>query len=222
MNDKIKAFLKKNKYLIKENKWKEIYEAAEKELGNNVGKFTEIWLNINIHPENYLTKLPKNFCRRSTIKNFTIPNPITSIDSYAFTGCTSLTSVTIGNSVTSIGDDAFSCCTGLTSITIPDSVTSIGTEAFEDCISLTSVVIPDSVTSIDFYAFSGCSSLTHVIIPDSVTHISDEAFTYCGDKLIIDYSGTKSDWKKIYNPRAFKNTSFTVNCTDGKIVKKKR
>ena len=52
-----------------------------------------------------------------------------------------------GKSVTSIGSYAFSECTSLTSVTIPDSVTSIGTWAFSDCTSLTSVTIPDSVTS---------------------------------------------------------------------------
>ena len=36
--------------------------------------------------------------------SYTIPNSVTSIGDYAFSGCTSLTSVTIPNSVTSIGD----------------------------------------------------------------------------------------------------------------------
>ena len=55
---------------------------------------------------------------------------VTSIRSYAFYNCSSLTSVTIGNSVTSIGSYAFYYCSGLTSITIPNSVTTIGKEAF--------------------------------------------------------------------------------------------
>ncbi len=40
---------------------------------------------------------------------------------------------------TSIGDFAFSHCSSLTSITIPNSVTSIGDSAFEDCSGLTSI-----------------------------------------------------------------------------------
>ena len=52
-----------------------------------------------------------------------IPNkiegiPVTSIGSYAFEGCTGLTSVTIPNSVTSIVSWAFSDCTGLTSLNV--------------------------------------------------------------------------------------------------------
>ena len=57
---------------------------------------------------------------------------MTSIGSYAFYYCSSLTSVTIPNSVTSIGDYAFYGCSGLTSVTIPNSVTSIGRYAFSD------------------------------------------------------------------------------------------
>ena len=60
------------------------------------------------------------------ITNLIIPNSVTSIGDYAFSGCAGLTSITIPNSVTSIGDYAFQYCSGLTSITIPNSVTSIG------------------------------------------------------------------------------------------------
>ncbi|MFQ7010539.1 MAG: leucine-rich repeat domain-containing protein, partial [Oscillospiraceae bacterium] len=88
-------------------------------------------------------------------------------------------SVFMANGVTSIGNFAFSECTSLTSMTIPDSVTCIGNCAFDSCTSLTSVTIPDSVTSIGVYAFCACTSLKSVTIPDSVTSIGDYAFSYC-------------------------------------------
>ena len=95
-------------------------------------------------------------------KTTIIPNSVTSIGSYAFVGCSGLTSVTIPNSVTSIGQVAFYGCRGLTSVTIPNSVTSIGGSAFSYCSGLTSVTIPNSVTSIGSYAFVGCSGLTEI------------------------------------------------------------
>ena len=89
---------------------------------------------------------------------------VTSIDWYAFEGCTSLTSCTIGNNVASIGDQAFSFCSGLTSVTIPDSVTSIGMAAFQYCRGLTSVTISSGVTSIGMGAFANCTNLTSITV----------------------------------------------------------
>ena len=70
---------------------------------------------------------------------------VTSIGSYAFAGCTGLTSVTIPDSVTSIGGVAFSGCKGLTSITIPNSVTSIGSSAFSRCTGLTRITFNGTI-----------------------------------------------------------------------------
>jgi len=122
---------------------------------------------------------------------------VTSIGSYAFHGCTGLTSIsgsatnvsTVAKqakptsftvnitSGTSIGQDAFRGCAGLTSITIPDSVTSIGLGAFSGCSKLTSITIPGSVTCIGGSAFEDCTGLTSITIPDSVTSIGDDAFS---------------------------------------------
>ena len=93
--------------------------------------------------------------------------PVTTIGEYAFSNCTSLTSVTIPDSVTSIDNSAFTNCISLTSVTIPDSVTSIGNGAFQDCYNLTSITIPDNVTSIGSDAFGYCVSLTSVTIGNS-------------------------------------------------------
>ena len=112
-------------------------------------------------------------------KNSIIPNSVTSIGSYAFLGCSGLTSVTIPNSVTTIGDGAFCNCSGLTSVTIGNSVTTIGYFAFYNCSGLTSVTIPNSVTSIGGFAFSGCSGLTSVFIGNSVTSIGKYVFRGC-------------------------------------------
>ena len=113
------------------------------------------------------------------VTELTIPDGVSSIGNYAFSGCRGLTSVTIPDSVLSIGNYAFRDCTGLTSITIPDSVLSIGARAFEGCFSLTSVTIGNSVTSISDWAFSDCSGLISVTIGNSVTSIGGGAFYNC-------------------------------------------
>jgi hypothetical protein len=86
----------------------------------------------------------------------TIPNSVTEIGSYAFSGCTGLTGVIFDNSVTEIGSYAFSDCTGLTVVIFGNSVTEIGFSAFRNCSCLTELTIPSSVTSIGGYAFQNC------------------------------------------------------------------
>lgn len=222
MNDAVKKFIEDNIKLIETNDWEEVYKKAKDDIGEKTGQFTKMMLEADIHPEYWLKVLPRWFLYNEDIKEFNIPGNVTSIGDLAFCGCTSLTNIVIPNNITNIASHTFYMCTSLSSIEIPDSVTSIGSSAFWGCDNLASVVIGDSVTRIRSGTFQYCKSLTSVMIPDSITSIEDWAFTNCGDKLIIDYSGTKEDWKKIYNTEAFKDMYFTVNCTDGTIVKKKR
>ena len=119
------------------------------------------------------------------ITDLIIPDGMTSINNYIFSGWSALTSVTIPNSVTSIGKSAFYGCSGLTSVSIPNSVTAIENSAFSKCSSLTSVTIPNSVTSIDSYVFEGCSNLIFVEIPNSVTAIGEAVFRNCSNLTSI-------------------------------------
>jgi hypothetical protein len=116
-------------------------------------------------------------------------NPVTSIVDFAFSACTSLTSIVIHDSVTSIGNFAFFRCSSLTSITIPDSVVSIGNSAFATCTSLPRITIPDGVTSIGNFAFYNCSTLTNITIGNGVTSIGDYAFKDCTRLANITFQG---------------------------------
>ena len=111
---------------------------------------------------------------------------VTSINNYAFSGCSGLTSLTIPASVTSIGESAFKDCSGLTSVSIPNGVTSIGERAFYGCSGLTSVSIPNSVTSIGGSAFSGCSNMASIVLPNGLTTIDSETFYNCSNLATIN------------------------------------
>ena len=115
----------------------------------------------------------------SATGDVTIPNGVITIDQYAFSGCSGLTSVTIPDSVTTIEYNAFYDCQNLESVTLGKNVRTIGGSAFEYCYKLASIEIPDSVKEIGSYAFYYCRSLTNVTIPDSVTKIGYNAFSGC-------------------------------------------
>ena len=130
----------------------------------------------------------KAFKGSTSLTSVTIPEGVTSIGERAFENCSSLKSVTIPSSVTSIIQYAFCNCTSLTSINIPTSVTSIEEATFFGCSSLISITIPSGVTSIEKSAFSGCSNLKSITIPNSVTSIGNAVFNHCTSLKSIDIS----------------------------------
>ena len=137
--------------------------------------------------------------------------------------------VTIPSGVTSIGSYAFSGCKGLTSVDIPSSVTSIGYETFYKCSGLKSVIIPSGVTSIGDSAFYGCSGLDVVKVMygdhgdiDSVKGLYNwpsriEFFGMLPDPIFVPESGAVFDSSlkvSITNAVAGAAIYYTMDGTD--------
>ena len=134
------------------------------------------------------------FYKKSTLKNITIGNNVTSIGNYAFRDCSGLTSVVIGTSVTSIGSNAFYECLCLEEVHISDLSAWCKID-FNDYSAnplyyannlylnnelVTELVIPNDITEIKQYAFYNCSGLTgKLVIPNSVITIGNNAFRDC-------------------------------------------
>ena len=136
-------------------------------------------------------------------KNTVIPEGVTSIDSYAFTGC-DIASVVFPEGVEQIGSDAFRRCKQLKSVTLPSTLKSINGGAFRDCEQLKSVYLSDiaswcNVTineKTDYASHSKASPFSYgamlylngklvedLVIPEGVTSISDFAFLYCSNNF---------------------------------------
>ena len=159
----------------------------------------------------------------SGCKNTTIPNSVTSIGSFAFAFCSSLTSITIPNSVINIGSQSFNN-TSLVSVTIPNSVTFIGDYAFWDCSNMNFVKSEiESPFSISENVFDGISSNATLQIPKGTKSKYQEFGGWTTNfKNIIEEEGTTTYTLSItasgngnasYNSTTIKNQtkSFTIN-----------
>ena len=147
---------------------------------------------------------------RTSITRALIKDGVTTIGTFAFSGCSSLTSVAMANSITTIEGDAFRSCTSLNDITFSQSLTTISDHAFHGCSALTTLTLPPSATTIGdnaFYyctgltsidlssvrslgknAFDSCIGLKSVTIPSTLTSISDYAFTGCAHMTSLTIS----------------------------------
>lgn len=154
-----------------------------------------------------------------------IPEGVTSISEYAFSGCDAITSVTLPDGLTSIGGNAFEYCSGISSIAIPDSVTSIGSWAFNGC-GLSTVRTPASLARpFGDYAIkhleitSGATvgeimknvdTLESVTLPASVTSVHAEAFRGCDALTSITVDAN--------NPNYMSENGVLYNKTQTEIV----
>ena len=156
------------------------------------------WCGIDFESE---SANPCYHAHRLFLKGMEITEPVISdtvstIGSFAFSGCTSIISVNIPSAVTSIGSASFSNCTSLTSITVDDGNpiydsrdscnAIIETESRTLIVGCQKSVIPGSVTAIGDWAFYCCTGLTSIYIPNSVSIIGFEAFYRCSSLIGVN------------------------------------
>jgi hypothetical protein len=135
-------------------------------------------------------------CPAQKAGQYTVPDSVKSIESLAFAGYGSLTSVIISDGVESIGN-CFSGCSGLISIYTKDgnqyfsSDDGVLFDKFKTVLVCCPAqksghyTVPDSVISIRTEAFSGCRNLTSITFPDSVTDIGNSVFSGCDSLMSV-------------------------------------
>ena len=99
---------------------------------NSRGDFTDGKLSVLDLSEAKIVEGGDSYFTGYDNNNYYTSNDV--IGSFAFEGCSGLTSLTLPAGITKIGSYAFAYCSGLTSLTLPDGITSIGSYAFCLCI----------------------------------------------------------------------------------------
>ena len=106
------------------------------------------------------------------------------ISPFAFTGCSSITSLDMtGNTtVKEIGEEAFSACENLSSVVFSEVVEDVnvgikvGRAAFSNC-GVESIVVPATIIGVGEFMFNGCKKLSEVSVNTKV--ISSSMFSNC-------------------------------------------
>ena len=129
----------------------------------------------------------------SGLTEITIPDKVTSIESYAFKNCTSLIEANVPDSVTSMGSYVFDGCSSLTDVSLGSGITSIPDYAFSNCESLEAIKIPYNVTTIGQYVFLNDTAFKEITIPRKTESINSNSFSYPWDLTIYGISGTYAE-----------------------------
>ncbi len=120
---------------------------------------------------------------------------VTVIPSHAF-GSSGLTSITLPEGVTELPDFAFSGCKNLASVIHGAGLTKVGERAFDGCKQLVEFRAASSEYSLDTLTVIGASAfretvLAKVAFSDDLSVIGESAFQYLRTKSVIDLSRTK-------------------------------
>lgn len=141
------------------------------------------------------------------VTSLVIPQSVTEIGKFTFTGCSGLTGVTIHDGVTKIGESAFAGCSGITRVNITDlakwceiefedryaNPLSVAHNLYLNGSNVTDLVIPDGVTTVKENAFAYFRGMKTLTIPSSVETIGDSAFYNCDSlKNVVISDSVKS------------------------------
>ena len=160
---------------------------------------------------------------------YIIPEGVTSIEKYAFYGCSYLKSITITDGVASIEETTFDNCTSLINIKIPKSTIKIADYVFDDCNKLENIEVDENniaYTSVDGVLYN--KTKTELIkYPDGKTNesykipyetiiIRDHAFYNCNnlENIIIP-----ENVKYIFGNAFPYNSKLNIICRSDSVAK---
>lgn len=216
----IEKFLEQNIELIEQNKFTELYDKLIADYQWYVlrpRELTEVLVDCNINPLEYMTEVPIQFAFKLPISQIRIPETITFIGDRAFSECHNLTRIAIPDSVTSVDECAFFHCVNLADVSIGNGVTHLGDDVFGLCKKLTSIILPDTLETISRNAFFSCENMTNVTIGKNIKSIRYRAFCDCVSLQSIQFTGTMKEWRAVkQGSQAFALVpARVIQCIDG-------
>ena len=141
-------------------------------------------------------------------KNTIIPNSVSTIVSYAFSGCSGLTSITIPNSVTYIGAYAFRGCTGLVYIILPSNLSSLENSCFSGCNNITYIYCnAKEVPFLEYGVFDNPGNITLYVPSESYAAYNNDSRW---GMFNVQANSSLQSTEKCLKP--------TINLSDGKYV----
>ncbi len=140
------------------------------------------------------------------LESIVLPDSVTEIAAFAFSGCYALSSVNIGENskLDTLGTHVFSSCKALKEIYLPAGITTVPYKAFQSCGALEKVTLAGNITEIGEFAFESCNSLIMLNsdvegvanIPESVVTIDNYAFCMTGSLVSVNF-GENSKLQKL-------------------------
>ena len=145
--------------------------------------YNKITLVRFVFPDN-ITKIGESAFNGTNLSgSLIIPNGVTHIKNYAFSGCKALNgTLELSRALRYIGEGAFRLCGFNGSLDIPDSVVSIGVQSFSGCEGFTgSLQLPSGLEELGAQAFYHCKNFRgSLTIPSKNIHIPNLSFSQCG------------------------------------------
>ena len=134
----------------------------------------------------------------SLLKEFSMPNSVTSIGAYVFYRCSNLQKMTFSDELTSLPE--YTCCNNnsLAEIHFPTNLVSIGNSFMYGANSLKELNLPITMRSIGSGAFAGLHTLKHLIIPEKLNSLGQLAFCNSAGLEIVELPSGVSTYDRTF------------------------
>ena len=150
-----------------------------------------------------MTKMP-SFSYATGLKNFEVPEGVTSAETNALANCLNLETLKIPSTLKTISENFCNNCKKLHTVEIAEGVTKIDVRAFFTCTVLRSLVIPSTITNIETQAFASSTSLKAIICkgttpPKLSTNVFNNVngyYVYVPDESVDAYKAA-TNWASI-------------------------